>query len=138
MTNHLFDGSGRQIGTVKTEAEVGNEAMGALLVLIAPFSPILWIAWKAGTFLVDVQHWHPMPSIVLGLAIVGACLYALYRSMWIRYIYFGCLTAALAAVVLVWINDRSDMVWACTAAAAVAVVGGLLTHWAARLDDLPR
>jgi hypothetical protein len=138
MANHLFDQHGNSIGSVKTDAEVGNEAMGAFMVLVAPFSPILWLAWKAGAFLVDVQHWHPVPSIVVGLAIVGVCLYALYRSIWIRYIYFGCLTAALAGLVGWWVNSQSDIVWACTAAVAVAALGGFLTHWAARLEDLPR
>lgn len=138
MANNIYDQNGNHLGTVKTQQEADSEALGAMLFLVAPFTPILWLAWKAGAALINGQNWHPLPAILIGLAIVGVCLFGLYRSIWIRYAYFGGLTLALTVLAFRWVAERSDTIWASAAAVIILLVGALLTFGAAKLDGLPR
>jgi hypothetical protein len=132
MAQHIYDGTGKHVGTVKSAEEVQakQEAAVVLLVVGVPLIPVLLGAWMSGSWLTTSANWHPLFGIMGGLALLVAALSLLYLSKWVRAIYLSACTLALAFGAYTFVASRSDMVWAVFASLVSFGFGCWFTAWA--------
>ena len=135
MARKTYDKDGKLLTVQRTDSEAfAKNAMASagiaasifVVILVAPFFPILWVGWKAFELLTVDVGWHELFAGIIGLVLIGLGIFALWKFRWFRSIYL-----AAELIFVTWfasnlVAEQTDLIWACFTALILIALGGFI------------
>jgi hypothetical protein len=135
MARKTYDKDGKLLTVQRTDSEAfakqaissaGIAAGILVIILVAPFFPILWVGWKAFELLTLNLGWHELFAGIIGLVLVVLGIFALWKFRWFRSIYLAAELIFVTWFAFNLVSEQSDLIWACFTALILIALGGYL------------
>ncbi|RED17645.1 hypothetical protein [Parasphingopyxis lamellibrachiae] len=146
MGQQIFDGNGRKIGSVKSDQEVFDQQLAALMIvgaglalyalamavaavlaaISAPFLPIFLAAYMMLDILNNAGGWYGIFAEPVGVCVVALGFWALWSSRSFRIVYLGTEWAVVVFFAFSWAKGDGNYVVGSVVAALTVLVGVML------------